>query len=160
VKLRQQKRRGIRGVAPFRTDNKGYFNSNQGKPMKRDLNVVLMMPDKITPMTHGDTPLPLTMGVLISEACVTMYPTETMPDQKEKTTRFRLSVRTALGGIQSFTKYEMDVMLKAAYLKCGAWLYGQVDAWAEGINPFGNPQALVDAAEKTDPDDVHTNVAA
>lgn len=103
--------------------------------MKLNLDAVLFMPDRKTAMTYANSTDILTMGMLLSEAAIGMYPTETI-DGDEKSLRFRLSVRTAMGGEQNFSKNEIDCLMRVANLKCGTWLYGQVEAWTKGAEPF------------------------
>ena len=71
---------------------------------------------------------------------------------EEKSTRFSLSLRCELGGVQSFTAYEIEVILRCCNQKCGTWLYGQMEAWAKGINPFENILKVEDLAD--DPKDI------
>ena len=106
--------------------------------MKRNLDTLMMMPDKRTPMTFGSTGKPLTAGMMAAEACISMYPDEDpKPTAHEKHMRFKLSLTAELGGVQNFNQQELDVILRACHQKCGTWLYGQMAAWAEGVNPWG-----------------------
>ena len=120
--------------------------------MKRNLDQLIMMPDKVTPMTHGGLNRPMTMGLMIAEAAIGMYPSEPIPDAKEKAARFKLSLRCELGGEQSFTSYEIEVILRVCNMKCGTWIYGQVDAWAEGRKAFEDLLQVEDLAD--DPQDI------
>lgn len=122
--------------------------------MKRNLDVVMKMPDMKTAMTVGQSLAPLTAGLMISEAAIGMYPAEQpIPDAKEKSMRFMLSVRTALGGEQTFTQAELDCALRVCNLKCGTWLYGQMEAWSEGRDPFAD--AIIKSSDPQDVMDAH-----
>lgn len=126
--------------------------------MKRDLDTLLLMPDKKTPMTFGQTGLALTLGLMIAEAAISMFPNEDpLPDAGEKSMRFKLSLRCELGGVQEFNKKELDCILRCCNMKCGTWLYGQVAAWAEGVNPWG-AQVVAEIRDehlRTLPEDEH-----
>lgn len=122
--------------------------------MKRNLDVTMLMPDMKTVMTAGESRAPLTAGLLISEAAIGMYSQEDpQPDQKEKALRFEIGVRCGLGGDQVFKQSEMDCILRVADLKCGTWLFGQLKAWAEGVDPFA--EAAIKSSDPLDVSDAH-----
>lgn len=128
--------------------------------MKRNLDTVMYMPDMQTPMTFGDSHTPLTAGMMIAEATIAMYPDEQpRPDGNEKKMRFGLSLRCGLGGEQEFTKAELDCILRCTNMKCGTWLYGQMEAWSRGAAAF-DPVVDEDAEDALDVAEAHIEDAA
>lgn len=127
--------------------------------MKRNLDVMMKMPDMITVMTAGESKSPLTAGMMISEAAIGMYPQENPPtDEHEKAMRFEIAVRSGLGGEQDFKQSEIDCILRVCNLKCGTWLFGQMKAWAEGVDPFA--EALIKSSDPQDVIDAHEDTAS
>lgn len=102
-----------------------------------NLDHVILMPDRKTAMTYQNSAVPLTMGMMISEAAIGMYSNENpQPDGREKAARFAVSVKAGMGGEQDFTSQELDRIVSVCDLKCGTWIYGQVLAWVRCEEPF------------------------